>query len=341
MAEDTTIPEPGAILDLLVGFRRSKAMFAGVTLGVFDALSRGPQLPEQIADQMRVNPGALVRLLDTCVGLGLLTRHNGRYTNTPEATTYLTRDSPRRLTGYINYSNDVLWPLWAHLESAVREGTPRWRQAFGWNEPIFSSFFHSEESKREFLIGMHGVGLLSSPHVVAAFDLSRFRRLVDLGGATGHLAMAACQRYPKLTAVVFDLADVVPLASEFIATSPIADRVVVEAGDFFADPLPSGDLYSLGRILHDWREDKVLELLSRVAETLPTGGGVLIAEKLLRGDKSGPELAHLQDLNMLTCTEGKERTLEEYESLLLRVGLVDVRGFRTSCPLDAVIARKP
>jgi hypothetical protein len=31
---------------------------------------------------------------------------------------------------------------------------------------------------------MHGLGLISSPHVVAAFDLARFERLVDLGGAT-------------------------------------------------------------------------------------------------------------------------------------------------------------
>ena len=42
-----------------------------------------------------------------------------------------------------------------------------------------------------FLQGMHGLGLGSSPKVVEAFDLSRFRRLVDLGGATGHLAIAA------------------------------------------------------------------------------------------------------------------------------------------------------
>jgi acetylserotonin N-methyltransferase len=341
MAEDITIPEPDLVLDLLVGFRRSKAMFAAVSLGVFDVLAGGPRLTETLADQLKVPRGALERLLDACVALGLLMKDDRSYANTPEAATYLTRNSPRRLTGYISYSNDVLWSLWANLESAVREGTPRWNQTFDWNEPLFSSFFHSEESKREFLIGMHGMGLLSSPRVVAAFELSGFRRIVDLGGATGHLAMAACQRYPNLTAVVFDLPEVVPLARAFIEASPVADRVVVEAGDFFADRLPAGDLYALGRILHDWGEDKILNLLSRVVAALPAGGGILIAEKLLSEDKSGPEFAHLQDLNMLTCTEGKERTLKEYEALLLRVGLVDVRGSRTSSPLDAVIARKP
>ena len=48
----------------------------------------------------------------------------------------------------------------------------------------------------------------------------------------------------------------------------------------------------------------------------------------------------MQSLNMLTCTEGKERTLTEYESLLQAAGFVEVRGCRTSSPIDAILARK-
>jgi acetylserotonin O-methyltransferase len=187
---------------------------------------------------------------------------------------------------------------------------------------------------------MHGFGLVSSPHVVAAFDLGRYRRLVDLGGATGHLAIAACRRWAQLEAVVFDLPEAVPLAHEIVAASPVADRIRIEAGDFFADPLPEGDLYALGRILHDWSEEKILRLLGKIHERLPSGGALLVAEKLLDDDKSGPRWAQLQDLNMLTCTEGRERTLAEYESLLLHVGFTEVTGCRTASPLDAVLAVK-
>src|SRR5262249_28856616 len=158
-----------------------------------------------------------------CVGLGLLLYAEGRYQNTPAAAAYLCRTSPRRLTGYIRYSNDVLWKLWANLEDAVREGTHRWKQVYGMDEPIFDHFFRTEDRKGEFLFGMHGMGLISSPEVVAAFDLGRFRRLVDLGGATGHLAVAACERYAGLEAVVFDLPAAVPLAREMIAATPVAD----------------------------------------------------------------------------------------------------------------------
>ncbi len=139
---------------------------------------------------------------------------------------------------------------------------------------------------------------------------------------------------------MFDLPEAVPLAREVVGASGVADRVEVVPGDFFADPLPEGDLFALGRILHDWTEEKILRLLAKAHERLPAGGAVLIAEKLLLDGRDGPRWALMQHLNMLTCTEGKERTLGEYEALLKKVGFRDVIGCRTPSPLDAVLAVK-
>jgi acetylserotonin O-methyltransferase len=340
MSNADAAPDPKVVLDLMEAFRRSKTMFAAVSLGVFDALAEGPKTASSLATELKTNADALGRLLDACVGLALIEHGANGYSNSPAAAAYLCRNSTRRLTGYLFYSNEVLWKLWANLEDAVREGTHRWQQTYGWDGPIFSHFFRTEEAKREFLLGMHGYGLISSPQVVAAFDLSRFRRLVDLGGATGHLAVAACQHHPTMTAVVFDLPDAVPLAQEMIQATPAAGKVSVQAGNFFTDPLPQGDLYAVGRILHDWSEDKILLLLGKIREQLPTGGALLIAEKLLSADRAGPVWAQMQSLNMLVCTEGKERTLEEYQVLLKQAGFEEVHGRQTASPLDVVLAIK-
>jgi acetylserotonin N-methyltransferase len=340
MAQDITPPDPSVILDLMEAFRRSKVMFAAVSLGVFDALADGPKPATALAAELQAHPDALERLLDASVALHLLDHTDEGYANTPAAAAYLCRSSPRRLTGYLYYSNAILWKMWGHLEDAVRQGTHRWPQAFGLDGPIFASFFRTEEDKREFLLGMHGYGLISSPQVVAAFDLGRFRTLVDLGGATGHLALAACQRYPALHAIVFDLPSAIPLAQQIVSASPVADRVSVMGGDFFTDRLPPGDLFTLGRIVHDWTEEKIHSLLHRIHDALPPGGGILLAEKLLEEDKRGPRWAHMQSINMLVCTEGKERTLTEYEGLLHRAGFAQVQGCRTPGPLDVVLAVK-
>lgn len=340
MAKDITKPDPSIVLELLFAFRLSKTLFDAASLGVFDALETGAKPLAALAKELKADAGALEQMLDACVGLGLLARSATGYANTPTAAAYLCSKSPDRMTGYIHYSNDVMWKMWANLKDAVREGTHRWKQTFDWDGPIFASLYHTEESRREFLMGMHGFGLISSPHVANAFDLSRFGRLIDLGGATGHLAVAACRRYPQLKAAVFDLPEALPLAREIVGQSPVADRIDFVGGDFFKDPLPEGDLFAVGRILHDWSEEKILRLLGRIYERLPAGGGLLVAEKLLDDDKAGPRWAQMQSLNMLVCTEGKERTLAEYEALLTKVGFRDVQGCRTSSPLDAVLAIK-
>jgi acetylserotonin N-methyltransferase len=303
---------PNNILELIDAFRRSKTMFAAVKLGIFDGV--------RPADYK-----ALPRLLDACVALGLLEKRDGVYVNTPQSDKYLRSDSPDSLTGYIHYSNDALYPMWAHLEDAVREGTPRWNQTFGTEGGIFSGFFRTEESKREFLKGMHGFGRISSPGVAAAFDLSRFHRLIDLGGASGHLAQAVHERYPQIETQVFDLPEVADL---YPGTIP---------GDFFTDPVPPADLYSIGRILHDWSDEKIHRLLARIYAALPAGGGLLIAEKLL---EPGYVAAHMQSLNMLIGTEGRERSAAEYEALLRAAGFSKVDSCVTGVYLDAVLAIK-
>lgn len=315
-------------------------MFAATKLGVFDRLVDGPRSLDELAGALGCSRDGLERLLDACVGLSLLTKSDSRYANSPAAGAYLTSSSPRRFTGYINYSNDVAWQLWSHLEDAVREGSHRWKQTYGWDTPIFSNFFRTEESLREFLMGMNGFGVLTSPAVAAAFDLSPFQRLVDLGSATAHLPIAVCERYPHMRAAAFDLPGAVGLAREMVAASRVADRVEVVEGDFFVDPLPPADLYSLGRILHDWNADKIAQLLRKVFDALPSGGGLLIAEKVLFDDKSGPRWAQMQNLNMLTCTEGKERTEAEYAVLLTAAGFQPPRVVRTDVPIDALLAIK-
>lgn len=326
------IPDPTPVVDLIDAFRRSKAMFTAVSMGIFD---RMPATLEALTRDLHADADALERLLDANRGLGFLALEGGVYSNTPVAEVYLRRSSPRRLTGYIHYSDKVLWYLWAHLEDAIHEGSHRWKQAFGFDGPIFEHFFRTEESRREFLVGLHGFGMMSSSKVVAAFDLSRFRRLVDLGGATGHLAMAAVERYPQMTAAVFDLAPVVEMAREFVD-----GRVDLVAGDFFADVLPAADLYALGQIVHDWSEPKIRLLLGRIHAALPAGGGLLIAERLLAHDKSGPVSTQMQSLNMLVCTEGKERTAAEYEALLREAGFARVDSRHTGSAVDAVLAVK-
>ena len=332
--------DPAVILDLIQAFRRSKVMFTAVCLGIFDRLEEEPRTGDALAAQLNLNPSALKRLLNGCFGLKLLRRDGDVYHNTPAASRFLVSNSPDTLSGYIRYSDESLWVLWSHLDDAVREGANRWTQAFGSRDALFDHYFRDDEAARSFLGGMHGLGQIGSRLIVRAFDLSRFHGMVDLGGATGHMAIAACEAYPNLRATVLDLPKVERFAKPYIEASSVADRVHFVAGDFFAQDLPPGDLYALGRILHDWDEPKITALLGKINRSLETGGGLLIAETLMNDDQSGPVYTLMQDLNMLVCTEGRERTAAEYRALLERAGFKEVRFHRTGLLVDAILAIK-
>ncbi len=332
--------DPALVLDLIEAFRRSKAMFTAVRLGVFDHIEDHPQSAGALAAKLNLNTGALTRLLDGCVSLGLLQRKEQTYRNTAIASRFLVSSSPDTLAGYIVYSDESLYLLWSHLDDAVREGGNRWAQTFGTRDALFAHFFRDEASTASFLGGMHGFGQIASKLVVGAFDLSRFSHLVDVGGATGHLAIAACEAYPDLRATVLDLPRVENFARAHISRSAIADRVSFMAGDFFTENLPAADLYALARIIHDWSEPQIAALLQKIVHALPSGGGLLIAEALVNDDRSGPIYALMQDLNMLVCTDGKERTFDEYRALLQSAGFTKIDCRRTGSLLDAILAIK-
>ncbi|KAG9349356.1 hypothetical protein JZ751_027799 [Albula glossodonta] len=158
-------------------------------------------------------------------------------------------------------------------------------------------------------------------------------------GCSGALAKQCTAAYPGSVVTIFDLSKVVHMAKEHFVSAE-DDRILFHEGDFFKDPLPEADLYILARILHDWTDQRSLELLTKVQQSCKQGGGVLLVEALLDEDNSGPLTAQLYSLNMLVQTEGRERKASEYAALLTAAGFTHVQVQRTGKIYDAVLARK-
>jgi hypothetical protein len=75
---------------------------------------------------------------------------------------------------------------------------------------------------------------------------------------------------------------------------------------------------------------------------LPAGGTLLISESVLRPDFSGSNLAHLKDLLMLVANEpnARERSEDEYRSLLDATGFDVTEVLRLDAPRDLLVAKK-
>ncbi|XP_032384744.1 acetylserotonin O-methyltransferase [Etheostoma spectabile] len=337
---------PRKILEYMEGFLISKTVFSSCELGVFDVLlaSERPLSAEEISQAIGASLDGTQRLLAACSGLQLLNTHqdNGQvfYSNTEQARVYLTRSSPVSLYQSIQYSSRTIYLCWHYLTDAVREGRNQYEKAFGvTSNDLFQALYRSDEEMLKFMQLMNSIWNICGKDVVTAFDLSPFKIICDLGGCSGALAKQCTSAYPECSVTIFDLPKVVHTSRKHFVTE--ADqRISFHEGDFFKDPLPKADLYILARILHDWTDERCIELLSRVYKACKPGGAVFLVEALLNEDGSGPVTVQLYSLNMLVQTEGKERTAAQYAALLAAVGFTDIQHRLTGKIYDAVLGHK-
>ncbi|MGH0133286.1 UNVERIFIED_CONTAM: hypothetical protein FKN15_053706 [Acipenser sinensis] len=172
------------------------------------------------------------------------------------------------------------------------------------------------------LDGCVALGLLEKTHQL------------DSLGCTGAMAYELVKMYPDLTITVYDLPAVIEMSSHFRPHKQDTHQVTFTAGDFFKDDLPKADLYILSRVLHDWSEDKIDVLLSKISQICTPGCGLLVAEIVLHEQRRSPTRALLQALSM---TEGKQRSGSEYSQLLQKYAFTEIQPKHTGNFLDAIL----
>ncbi|NWJ11131.1 ASMT methyltransferase, partial [Crypturellus undulatus] len=337
---------PQILFQYTNGFLVSKVLFTACELGVFDLLleSGEPLSSDAIAARLGTSHTGMERLLDACVGLKLLavevTREGAYYRNTEISNLYLTKSSPKSQYHIMMYYSNTVYLCWHYLTDAVREGRNQYERAFGISpKDPFGAMYRSEEEMLKFMAGQNSIWSICGRDVLAAFDLSTFKHIYDLGGGGGALAQECVSIYPNSTVTIYDLPEVVQVAKERFVPSE-ERRITFHEGDFFKDSIPEADLYILSKILHDWDDDKCKKLLAKVHKACTPGGAVLLVESLLNDDKSGPVETQLYSMNMLVQTEGKERTPAEYSNLLQAAGFTEIQVKRTGKLYDAILGRK-
>ncbi|XP_015259621.1 PREDICTED: acetylserotonin O-methyltransferase isoform X1 [Cyprinodon variegatus] len=337
---------PRKILEYMEGFLISKTVFTSCELGVFDVLlaAERPLSAEEISQVVGASLDGMQRLLAACTGLQLLKTHQDQgqvfYSNTEQSRVFLTRSSPLSLYQSIQYSSRTIYLCWHYLTDAVREGRNQYEKAFGVSsKDLFEALYRSDEEMVKFMHLMNSIWNICGKDVVTAFDLTPFKVICDLGGCSGALAKQCTLAYPECSVTLFDLPKVVRVSREHFV-SEANQRISFQEGDFFKDSLPVADLYFLARILHDWTDERCIELLCRIYKACKPGGAVLLVESLLNEDGSGPLTAQLYSLNMLVQTEGRERTGAQYAALLAASGFTNIQQRLTGKIYDAVMGHK-
>lgn len=329
---------------IFMSYWPARTLMTGVELGIFDQLAKGPQTAAQVAQALRLNPDATGRLLHAFAAMGLLEQQGQTYRNSAHTNVTLVKGSPAYIGGIAHHHAEQLWPLWSHLPTAVREGRPVLREAFGGESDPFKLFGRSTEELVKFLGGMEAGAKGLGEAVALAHDFSRHRHVIDVGGGTGLVAGTVAQRNPHLRVTLLDLPETCALIGPTLARFGCGHRLSAHAGDFFrAETFPPGaDAAMLARVLHDWGDADALTILKNTYQGLQPGGTVLVLEHLLdTPDPAARVFTALSNLTMLVLTDGgRERTAAQYEGLLQRAGFRVVSTHRLDGALAVIKGHK-
>jgi C-methyltransferase len=174
--------------------------------------------------------------------------------------------------------------------------------------------------------------------IVASYDFTRYRTIIDVGGGHGRLLAAILAATPAAQGVLFDLPQVVAGAEPLLRKHDVADRVRVAEGSFFDRVPGGGDAYILKNVIHDWPDDRAVQILRNVRAATATGTTVLLVEFVMPNhNREFP--GKLVDLQMLVEVGARERTASEYRHLLEQAGLRMTRVLQTAGPFSLVEAK--
>jgi hypothetical protein len=336
MPENTTQvsgPTPQEqILAITNNYWQGCSVGAAAQLELADLLADGPLHVDALAERTQTHAPSLFRMLRALESTGIFTQVSpGVFANTP-ASECLRRHLPGSQWAWIRItlSADGLgFDGWRALMQALQNGRPGFDQLRGY--PVWEYLQTDPQQGTIFNQAMRDFSASMTPAVTASYDWSQFPVIADIGGGIGTQLLSILDANPSCRGILFDQA-------QAVAEAPQHSRMERIGGDFFDDIPISADAYLMRWVIHDWNDDKAIEILKNVRKAATLDARLLLVEWVIR-ETAEFDLGKWMDVNMLVMAGGHERTGEEFRDLYHRAGFELERIVLTSSPLSIIIGK--
>jgi SAM-dependent methyltransferase len=304
---------------------------------VFEVLDGRRATAAEVATAVGADARGMELLLNAAAALRLLEKHEGRFANARLAQTCLAPSGVGAMASSLRLQR-AFYRRWGRLADAVCSGQRpeedrRDEQADDW--------------VRSFVYGLYDLARPVAPFVAEALALPGDHplRVIDVGGCHAAYSLTLAQRYPRLTATVFELPAVVPFAREIITQAGLADRVSVRAGDFQQGGLGHDyDVALVFGVLNGEPPEGQAALIRKVYDCLNPGGQIVLRDFVLDPDRAGPPEAAIFALQMLLATDaGGLDTSEDWARWLAEAGFEHLHTVDLPAPASTTltVAQKP
>jgi ubiquinone/menaquinone biosynthesis C-methylase UbiE len=310
------------LLETFEAMAMARAIMAGVSLGIFEALAEEPDSADRIARRLKLDPRGTDILLVALHALGYVEYRNGRYRNAPAVEKFLLPDGPTTLRAYVGEFNRDMWDEFSRVEEAVRTGESSGLHAREPDDPYWERYMR----------GLFDLTRLSGDDVARMIPVRNPKRMLDLAGGHGGYAIAMCRRHPELTVTVVELEGAARIGRQIVGEQDMSDRIDFVVGDMFTSDLGEGyDVATAFQILHHFDEDVNVELLTRAHGALRDGGtvAVLEQERPPTGER-GSTIGALTGLLFYATSQARTYTASELTTFIEAAGFNRVRERRSA-----------
>lgn len=316
---------------LMTAYLSSKALFAAVRLGVFDALADGGGTPEEVGAKVGLPERPARVLLLALAGEELIVRVHGRYHNSPVANSFLVSHAPRYLGALANHQ-DTHFAKLVELEQALRTG-----------EPVLLAEQYTGEYTagpqawaRRWAEVFRASAQLMAEDLAAAVPLASRRHLVDLGCASCAYSISTARANPGLAVTAVDQPAIAEVGTQLVQEAGLADRITVQPGNIFEDRYPDCDVALLSHVIQGFSRERARALLAHVYDWLPPGGLIVVHSHLPERARS-PFPYQFGLILLINNTQGGEAHDEALtRDWLTEIGFRDVRAAEVS-PISAAL----
>jgi len=309
-----------SIQGLVLGFRTTCILVAASKLGIIAQLQT-PCTERELCARLDAHAPSLHRLLRMLMSLAVIELRDGKLALT-EAGLEL-----QGMGDLCTLIDEEYLPAWARLAGSVRDGKTAFDELFGMT--VWEHRKQLPELSERLNRTMLGYQRERIDAILRAYDFSATKLLVDVGGNHGTDVCEILARHPGCRAILFDQPHVVASASANLAAAGMSDRVELAGGSFFEAVPAGGDTYLLKHVLHNWNDERSLQILRTCRKALDASARLLVIEELMPEDGApwaGVESklvwdTAMLDIHMMTVCGGVTRTLAEHDALYQAAGL--------------------
>jgi hypothetical protein len=302
---------------MLAGHVVAQSLHVLALLGIPDLIESGHRDLDDLAVATGTHPPSLHRMLTTLASLGVLTETaEGEFGLTPLGATLRSDINGSLRDQALFETSGVVWAAWGSLVDSLRSGQPSFTSVN--KSPLFSYLTEHPEVGTVFNRFMTAQSNLQNAAIVANYDFSGARTLVDVGGGHGATLAAILGRYPEMRGTLFDLPKVVANAP-IIQTPEFAGRCDAIGGSAL-EAVPDGaDIYVLKRVIMSFSDDDSRAILRNCRTAMRADSRIIVVDPMIP-DGVEPHYNRLTDLLMLVVAGGRCRPEREFRKLFDAAG---------------------